>query len=196
MPFAFAVRINAFVASLTCGTLPAAEEIASCVIVWIESIITISGFNSFMLSKISSTSVSVTRYRFSVVTPKRSARILICPSLSSPETYSIFLSSPTFSQICKSSVDLPIPGSPPTRISEPLTIPPPSTRSSSFKPVLYLVSNPALTSPIFFGIRAGAVFSRTSALVADVFFSGVTSVSSIVFQLPQDGHFPSHFGDL
>ena len=49
-----------------------------------------SGLISFIHSITVSTSVSETRYRFSVVTPNLSARILICPSDSSPETYKIF----------------------------------------------------------------------------------------------------------
>ena len=36
---------------------------------------------------------------------------------------------------CKSRVDLPIPGSPPIRIAEPATSPPPVTRSNSSMPV-------------------------------------------------------------
>lgn len=33
--------------------------------------------------------------------------------------------------ICSSIEDLPIPGSPPTSVTDPFTIPPPSTRSNS-----------------------------------------------------------------
>jgi hypothetical protein len=40
-----------------------------------------------------------------------------------------------FAAACSSSVDFPIPGSPPSSISEPGTTPPPSTRSNSPMPV-------------------------------------------------------------
>src|SRR6476646_6897825 len=36
---------------------------------------------------------------------------------------------------CSSNVDLPIPGSPPTSIAEPATIPPPIARSNSARPL-------------------------------------------------------------
>ena len=72
---------------------------------------------------------------------RRMARILIWRSDSSPETYkirnSLGLSFPSAlpdaisSAICSSRVDLPMPGSPPTRTIEPGTIPPPSTRANS-----------------------------------------------------------------
>ena len=40
-----------------------------------------------------------------------------------------------FAAACSSSVDLPMPGSPPSSTSEPGTTPPPSTRSNSSMPV-------------------------------------------------------------
>ena len=45
-----------------------------------------SGFNSFTDSKMLVKSVSDNKKRFSVMTPRRFARSLICVSLSSPET--------------------------------------------------------------------------------------------------------------
>ena len=39
------------------------------------------------------------------------------------------------SSACSSSVDLPMPGSPPISTTPPATMPPPSTRSSSSSPV-------------------------------------------------------------
>ena len=44
------------------------------------------------------------------------------------------------------SVDLPIPGSPPMRITEPRTIPPPKTRFSSSETVFRRISVPVSTS--------------------------------------------------
>jgi hypothetical protein len=64
------------------------------------------------------------------VRPRRWARIRTCALASSPEIYRHF--SPLRAKLaaaCNKSVDLPMPGSPPTRIAEAGTSPPPSTRS-------------------------------------------------------------------
>src|SRR5216684_3270282 len=63
---------------------------------------------------------------------KRSARRRNWSGDSSPETYSVampWLSSRAAH--CMRSVDLPMPGSPPTRTTEPGTMPPPKTKSNS-----------------------------------------------------------------
>ena len=66
----------------------------------------------------------------------RSARILTWAADSSPQTSRTARpEAATRSRTCRSSVDLPIPGSPPTSTSEPGTMPPPSTRSSSEMPL-------------------------------------------------------------
>ena len=68
--------------------------------------------------------------------PRRFARSFSCLADSSPLTYSTRL--PVlhkFAHTCSSSVDLPMPGSPPMSISAPSTMPPPNTRSSSLMPV-------------------------------------------------------------
>lgn len=54
-----------------------------------------------------------------------SALSFICSADSSPDTYKTFPSPFILLHNCKISVDLPIPGSPPSKIREPLTIPPP-----------------------------------------------------------------------
>ena len=69
----------------------------------------------------------------------RSARILICFSLSSPETYNIFFDL-ELSANCNKRVDFPIPGSPPNSIKDPGTIPPPSTLFNSLSLVTILFS--------------------------------------------------------
>src|SRR5690348_3628152 len=69
-------------------------------------------------------------------TASRAARIRTCSGDSSPETYSV--DTPACSSraaYCSSRVDLPIPGSPPTNTTDPGTIPPPSTKSNSRRPV-------------------------------------------------------------
>jgi hypothetical protein len=64
----------------------------------------------------------------------RSARKRTCAALSSPQTYTISPCRVSCDAICRSSVDLPAPGGPPTSVKLPGTIPPPSTASNSRKP--------------------------------------------------------------
>ena len=156
MPCSFARRIKTLVVSRTWLTLPGAEPISSLYIVWIESMITISGCCLKIVSTTISRSVSLSKsISFSNV-PIRSARILICFTDSSPETYSTFLEAVESSRhICNKSVDFPIPGSPPTKTREPVTIPPPNTLSSSPIPVNTLSSFSTLTSDK----REGSFFS-------------------------------------
>src|SRR5258708_6407056 len=67
---------------------------------------------------------------------RRSARMRICSGDSSPDTYNV--ATPACSSRvahCNSSVDFPIPGSPPTSTTDPGTMPPPNTKSNSLSPV-------------------------------------------------------------
>ena len=115
--------------------------------VCIESITTTSGFSLSTVSFIIFRFVSQRKLKFSVISPILFALIFICLRLSSPEIYrTSFLLSEIFLQTCKSSVDFPIPGSPPTNTSEPLTTPPPSTLSSSSNPVCNLSSSSSCIS--------------------------------------------------
>ena len=90
-------------------------------------------------------------------------------------------------------MDLPIPGSPPTRTREPATKPPPSTRSSSRSPD----ENRAVVSvPIS---DRGVVVCSPAQLcwregLADTGTVGCIFSSTNVFQLLQPGHFPSQPG--
>ena len=87
------------------------------------------------------------------------------------------------------SVDLPIPGSPPTRTSEPGTSPPPRTRSNSSIPsrrrgrsASAIAARPVgATRP---GRRAGPPRVRPRA-------GSWTTVSTRLFHSPQAGHWPS-----
>ena len=87
-----------------------------------------------------------------------------------------------------SKVDLPMPGSPPSRVTEPCTRPPPSTRSSSPMPVLVLASSSCPTSPSDWmrtsPISAGANPALLSPCCA--------ALSTIVFHSPQSVHWPAH----
>ena len=150
-----------------------------------------SGFTSPNALSISSRSVSDKTYRFSLSTRSRSARILSCCSDSSPETYKIFCDFPRYAQICSNSVDLPMPGAPPTKTSDPFTPPPPSTRSSSPSPVENRICrSDASSSWSFLGLLA-ASFVPLDALFAAGFLS---SNSTMLFHAPQAGHWPCHLG--
>ena len=65
------------------------------------------------------------------------ARIRNCDIASSPEMYmTLFPCFENAAAACIRMVDLPIPGSPPSKIADPSTIPPPQTRSNSSIPVI------------------------------------------------------------
>ena len=64
-------------------------------------------------------------------------------------------------------MDLPIPGSPPSSIRLPLTIPPPKTLSSSFISVTYLCSSSVEISVTFLGSLYDVILDTDFA----VFFS-------------------------
>ena len=137
---------------------------------------------SLSLRSISRSSITVPS-----VMPSLTALDFICDTDSSPDTYSTLLSSSTrLRHISRRSVDFPIPGSPPTRTSEPFTIPPPRTRSSSEILVLILVSSDEDT---FFILVAFGLSATDTVLLLLVF---VTFSSTNEFQALQDGHCPIH----
>ncbi|CAB4993610.1 unannotated protein [freshwater metagenome] len=79
----------------------------------------------------------------------RSARRRTCEADSSPLTYKTGIERDAVcAATARSSVDLPTPGSPATRIAAPGTKPPPSTRSSSETPVGFALAAERSTSPI------------------------------------------------
>ena len=92
----------------------------------------------------------------------RSARRRICAADSSPETYSV--RRPAAARLPSAmfvSVDLPIPGEPPSSTSEPGTRPPPSTRSSS--PIAGQQARHALGADVGEAHRAGRARRRARA---------------------------------
>src|SRR5690606_28724842 len=84
-----------------------------------------------------------------------------------------------------------MPGSPPRRMTAPSTSPPPSTRSSSPKPVVKRSSASVGTWCRLCTPRSPAYCPRTSVGPRA---AGVWTVSCSVFQAPQSGHWPAHLG--
>ena len=93
-----------------------------------------------------------------------------------------------FAAACKSNVDLPIPGSPPTKSAEAGTSPPPKARSSSIIPLL---------------VRSGgaSVLFMPLSFTADPRFAPIEAFegpeespasSEIVFHSPHASHRPDH----
>lgn len=121
-----------------------------------------------------------------------SARIFSCCSLSSPETYSTFAPA-SVNASCNISVDFPMPGSPPIKINDPGTMPPPNTRFSSSSWVTIRGSLAVSTCEILLALLRSAFVSwRHSVLVISSF---CTISSTKEFQVPQEGHFPCHLAD-
>ena len=144
-----------------------------------ESTLTIPGFSARTVEQTVPISVSESMESLSVVTPRRLARSFICPGDSSPATYKISMS--RFAHICKSIVDFPMPGSPLTRTTEPLTMAPPRTLFNSEIPVSVLCS---LSFPICDNFR---LFAGAFAFCS-IFFDTSTGadISSVkVFHAPQ-----------
>ena len=88
-------------------------------------------------------------------------------------------------------MDLPIPGSPPSRVTLPGTKPPSSTRSSSPMPVLRAEDEAASME-----VMGDAVPGGTSAMpAARLATSGPPSTSSTrEFHAPHESHLPAHLG--
>ena len=188
-PCPFATCISAMVQSFTCPTPPAGESSSSLYSVWMESTISTSGCSSCTHSSTSPSRVSDSTNRFSLSTCSRSARSFSCRVDSSPDTYSTLANRPSCWQICSIRVDLPMPGAPPTRTSDPFTAPPPSTRSSSPMPVEKRISSSACISVMrdtFTGILALGVLPPLDARSA--------ACSTMEFHAPHTVHLPDHLG--
>ena len=89
-----------------------------------------SGFIFSICASIFSSDVSHKNRQFSFFVSNLVARSFICSRLSSPEIYNTNFSSKA-KATCNARVDFPIPGSPPNKIIDPGTIPPPRTLSNS-----------------------------------------------------------------
>jgi len=136
VPEDFAAAVSAAVTARTWVTPPATPSVVASATVCTESTIARPGCTASRWPRMVCRSQSAARYTSGWVQPVRSARIRICPPVSSPETYSARRPPAAHRwAACNSSVDLPTPGSPASRITEPGTAPPPSTRSNSSTPV-------------------------------------------------------------
>ena len=113
-----------------------------------------------------------------------------CEAASSPEIYNVF--SPLIANLaaaCNRSVDFPMPGSPPTKIAEAGTSPPPRTLSSSSKSHFVLTNG---LSPLFKSPN-GMLLPRDFPKL--LFFGPCDKPisSEILFHSPQASHLPDHF---
>ena len=90
-------------------------------------------------------------------------------------------------------MDLPMPGSPPSRMRLPGTMPPPNTRLSSVSPVSMRGSGRVATCRSGLTVEvSGRLMPAGAALAAE---EGETWSCLNEFQAPQEGHFPTHFGE-
>ena len=118
---------------------------------------------------------------------KRSARMRTCCVLSSAVTYSDLVGHDDNS--CNNNVDLPMPGSPPTSVTEPGTNPPSSTRSSSEMPVGRGLPTSALS--LLMGCASpGGTSAMPAASVVTSLGSSTSSTSE--FHAPHESHLPAH----
>src|SRR5687767_10117030 len=139
--------------------------------------------------------------------PRREARRAVCRADSSLVTYSTEPADSGFASAlatCRSSVDLPMPGSPPTRTADPGTTPPPRMRSNSPMPegmrgesAWSIASSGSGSAPCArsaVAVSAPAVIAAAGARDA-ARGSGVGSLYSCsASHVPQSGHLPIHLG--
>src|SRR3954470_12574059 len=103
-----------------------------------------------------------------------------------------------FAAACSSSVDLPMPGSPPIRTRDPGTTPPPRTRSNSPMPVESRSETTVSMSSYNRGpaVAASEYLDPAAAAAAPApATAGVARSSTREFQAPQSAQRPSHFDD-
>src|SRR6266700_2290996 len=141
---------------------------------------------------IASSRVSPSTWTAPASTVNRSARSRIWSGDSSPDTYSVGIPAcSSRAAHCSSSVDFPIPGSPPTKTTDPGTIPPPKTKSNSRRPVCHRSTPcPAPRADRRTGGRAdgAGVFRSARPPVRP------TASSTSVFHAPHASQRPPHLG--
>ena len=135
------------------------------------------------------TSVSEASHSSGCNVPNRSARSRTCCFDSSAVRYSARRPpSATPRTIWRSKVDLPMPGSPCTSVTDPGTSPPPSTRSTSGMPVGAATHSAKSIWSIGNAISVGVVARPALAPLS----AGTTTSSSRVLHAPHAGQRPAH----
>ncbi len=164
---------------------PGEEATRSSAIVWMLSTSTSSGATSSIAATTPRTDVSEAIHTWSMAVVRRRARPLTCCWLSSALTYSTGAGHPAAS--CIANVLLPMPGSPPSSVTDPGTSPPPSTRSSSATPVgRGAPSEPSTSARRQTGARGRSERPGSPA-------SATATVSSTIeFHAPHPAHCPDH----
>ena len=158
-----------------------------------ESITQTSGRSAAIVASTASRSVSA-RTGTSSAPRRRGARRAGGPARPTPRrvTYSVRRAGAArWPSAIPVSVDLPMPGEPPSSTSEPGTRPPPSTRSSSPMPVDRRSSGAARLAR---GARPASGPRRPVPPCAAPSRGGARSSTS-VFHAPQPGHWPCHRAD-
>ena len=138
MPRALASRVMRSATSRTCPTEPAAPVSSAATSVCTESITQTSGRYGLERRE-HGVEVGLRQHRDVERAPRAAARRAAGPAPATPRRRRRASSgrrAPRLPSAIAVSVDLPMPGEPPSRTTEPGTSPPPSTRSSSPIPVL------------------------------------------------------------
>ena len=106
-------------------------------------------------------------------------------------THKVFFSG-NLRTVCSTRVDFPIPGSPPSKTSEPGTRPPPNTRFNSSSCISMRGSSP----PVISLRMTGLLLIGSNPERGRVPATGLRITSSTyVFHSPQEGHLPIHLGE-
>ena len=194
VPEVFANLSNLAAHSLTCDTLPAELSTSEVLMVCMESITTISGLTLLIHAKIFSNDVSQNIRQLSL-----GDSFILCAlifswwALSSPLTYNTFLLIPN--TVCSDSVLLPMPGSPPSSVSDPFTSPPPNTLLSSSSSISIRGSSVLEMSFMFSAERVWGQ-TRPFVLNEDSLDGPAATLNSLnEFHSPHCGHLPIHLGD-
>ncbi len=154
-----------------------------------------TGFTCSSTCMMAVSSVSASTSMRCEETRSLSARIRSWPGDSSPEMYRLLPGLAMRAASWSISVDLPMPGSPPTSTEEPRMSPPPSTRFISAIPVSSRIPSrvsmeaSGMGSAVFFdAARAGRARLRRGRPGS----AAATSVNP--FHVPHSGHRPSQRG--
>src|SRR5258708_4701055 len=193
-PASFATRMSRAAHSGPGPRSPGAPSSSPVYVVWIESTNTTRAPMAWACGMMSSSRVSPSTWTRPASTASRSARSRIWSGDSSPDTYNV--GTPACSRRAahwSKRVDFPIPGSPPTSVTEPGTMPPPSTKSNSASPVRQRSAPPALTS----ARRTGGGPAGRPARERRCARPGAwrpSGSSARVFHAPHASQRPAHFG--